>query len=99
LAHWRVSEKIRAPHENSSPPTSATPRDLAPGLGLLGLQLGVGLQLAARGGFNLDLLPVLWLAGPVTALLLQPLTGSMSDGRGAASDAAARTYSTVLPSR
>ncbi|HWD18242.1 MAG TPA: MFS transporter [Verrucomicrobiae bacterium] len=53
--------------------------------GFLGIQFGWGLQLAnmsaiyAKLGANSDKIPILWLAGPITGLLVQPLIGSMSD--------------------
>ncbi|MFL6211478.1 MAG: MFS transporter [Pyrinomonadaceae bacterium] len=53
--------------------------------GFLGIQFGWGLQLAnmsaiyTKLGANPDQIPILWLAGPVTGLLVQPLIGSMSD--------------------
>lgn len=53
--------------------------------GFLGIQFGWALQLAnmsaiyTKLGASLDSIPILWLAGPVTGLLLQPLIGAMSD--------------------
>lgn len=53
--------------------------------GFFGIQFGWGLQLANMSGIyaqlkaNPDEIPILWLAGPVTGLLIQPLIGSMSD--------------------
>ena len=53
--------------------------------GFLGIQFGWGLQLAnmsaiyTKLGANPDQIPILWLAGPVTGLLVQPIIGSMSD--------------------
>src|SRR5215204_6832476 len=53
--------------------------------GFLGIQFGWGLQLANMSavyeklGANPDEIPILWLAGPVTGLLIQPIVGSMSD--------------------
>jgi len=53
--------------------------------GFLGIQFGWGLQLANMSaiytylGANPDEVPILWLAGPVTGLLVQPIIGSMSD--------------------
>ncbi|HEX8163941.1 MAG TPA: MFS transporter [Pyrinomonadaceae bacterium] len=53
--------------------------------GFLGIQFGWGLQLANMSaiytylGANPDQVPILWLAGPVTGLLVQPVIGSMSD--------------------
>jgi maltose/moltooligosaccharide transporter len=53
--------------------------------GFLGIQFGWGLQLAnmsaiyAKLGADAAHIPILWLAGPVTGLLIQPVIGSMSD--------------------
>ena len=53
--------------------------------GFLGIQFGWGLQLAnmsaiyTKLGADPDRIPLLWLAGPMTGLLVQPLIGSMSD--------------------
>src|SRR5437763_9571870 len=53
--------------------------------GFLGIQFGWGLQLAnmsaiyAKLGADASKIPILWLAGPVTGLLIQPIIGSMSD--------------------
>src|SRR6202158_1550929 len=53
--------------------------------GFMGIQFGWGLQLANMSGIytylgaNSDQIPILWLAGPVTGLLVQPIIGSMSD--------------------
>jgi maltose/moltooligosaccharide transporter len=54
-------------------------------IGFLGIQFGWGLQLAnmsaiyTKLGADPDHIPILWLAGPVTGLLIQPIIGSMSD--------------------
>ncbi|MBT0587369.1 MFS transporter [Alteromonas oceanisediminis] len=54
--------------------------------GFLGIQYGFGLQQANLSpifryhGAEEAGLPILWLAGPVTGLLIQPLIGAMSDG-------------------
>ncbi|HKZ79696.1 MAG TPA: MFS transporter [Pyrinomonadaceae bacterium] len=53
--------------------------------GFLGIQFGWGLQLANMSGIYTYLgakpeqVPILWLAGPVTGLIVQPIIGSMSD--------------------
>src|ERR1044072_5512971 len=53
--------------------------------GFLGLQFGWGLQLGNMSGIyeklgaNPDQLPILWLAAPLTGLIVQPIIGSMSD--------------------
>ena len=54
-------------------------------VGFLGIQFGWGLQLAnmsavyERLGARPDQVPLLWLAAPVTGLLVQPLVGALSD--------------------
>lgn len=53
--------------------------------GFLGIQFGWGLQMANMSpiykylGAEESNLPYLWLAGPITGLLVQPIIGSMSD--------------------
>ena len=53
--------------------------------GFLGIQFGFGLQLAnmsaiyTKLGASPEKLPLLWLAGPMTGLLVQPIIGSLSD--------------------
>src|SRR6186997_2672848 len=53
--------------------------------GFLGIQFGWGLQLANMSPIYKYLhaeassLPYLWLAGPITGLLIQPIIGSMGD--------------------
>src|SRR6185295_9059572 len=53
--------------------------------GFMGIQFGWGLQLANMSGIYTYLgakpeqVPILWLAGPVTGLIVQPIIGSMSD--------------------
>jgi maltose/moltooligosaccharide transporter len=53
--------------------------------GFMGIQFGWGLQLANMSPIYKYLqaeessLPYLWLAGPITGLLIQPIIGSMSD--------------------
>lgn len=53
--------------------------------GFLGIQFGWGLQLAnmsaiySKLGADPDKIPILWLAGPITGLLVQPIIGAMSD--------------------
>jgi maltose/moltooligosaccharide transporter len=53
--------------------------------GFLGIQFGWGLQLAnmsaiyAKLGAEPDKIPILWLAGPITGLVVQPIIGAMSD--------------------
>lgn len=53
--------------------------------GFLGIQFGWGLQMANMSpiykylGADEAILPYLWLAGPLTGLLVQPIVGAMSD--------------------
>jgi maltose/moltooligosaccharide transporter len=53
--------------------------------GFLGIQFGWGLQLGNMSGIyeklgaNPEQLPLLWLAAPLTGLIVQPIIGSMSD--------------------
>jgi len=53
--------------------------------GFLGIQFGFGLQMANMSaiyqflGAAADALPILWLAAPVTGLIVQPIIGYMSD--------------------
>ena len=53
--------------------------------GFLGIQFGWGLQLAnmsaiyERLGASPDNVPILWLAAPLTGLLVQPVIGALSD--------------------
>lgn len=55
--------------------------------GFLGIQYGFGLQQANLSpifrylGAEEHELPILWLAGPITGLLIQPLIGAISDRR------------------
>src|SRR3954447_15354670 len=53
--------------------------------GFLGIQFGWGLQLGNMSaiyeklGAQPDRLPLLWLAAPLTGLIVQPIIGSLSD--------------------
>ncbi len=53
--------------------------------GFLGIQFGWGLQMANMSpiykylGAEENQLPYLWLAGPITGLIIQPIVGAMSD--------------------
>ncbi len=54
-------------------------------IGFMGIQFGWGLQMANMSaiyeylGANADKIPILWLAAPLTGLLVQPIIGHMSD--------------------
>ncbi len=71
----------------SSTATVALPfgRLLAMNAGFFGLQYSFGLQQTNMSpiytylGANPDQLPLLWLAGPLTGLIVQPIVGAMSD--------------------
>src|SRR5271166_6370028 len=53
--------------------------------GFLGIQFGWGLQMANMSaiyeylGARPDQIPILWLAAPLTGLIVQPIIGHMSD--------------------
>lgn len=53
--------------------------------GFMGIQFGWALQLAnmsaiyTKLGADPDKIPILWLAGPVTGLIVQPIIGALSD--------------------
>src|SRR5258707_4465185 len=53
--------------------------------GFLGIQFGWGLQMANMSpiykylGASDSQIPLLWLAGPMTGLIVQPIIGAMSD--------------------
>src|SRR5207245_9113867 len=53
--------------------------------GFFGIQVGFALQSANMSrifqslGASLDQLPVLWIAAPLTGLLIQPIVGHLSD--------------------
>lgn len=54
-------------------------------VGFLGIQFGFGLQNANVSrifqslGANIDNIPILWIAAPITGLIIQPLIGHLSD--------------------
>lgn len=54
-------------------------------LGFLGIQFGWGLQMTNMSaifehlGADADRIPILWLAAPLTGLLVQPIIGNLSD--------------------
>ncbi len=66
-------------------PRLSLPRLIEMNLGFLGLQFSFGLQQANMApiygylGADEASMPLLWLAGPMTGLLVQPLIGAMSD--------------------
>jgi maltose/moltooligosaccharide transporter len=66
-------------------PRMSLTRILEMNLGFLGIQFSFGLQQANMGpiyrflGAEEATMPLLWLAGPVTGLLVQPIVGALSD--------------------
>ena len=66
-------------------PRLNTPQLFNMSAGFLGIQFGWGLQLAnmsavyERLGARPDEVPLLWLAAPVTGLVVQPIIGALSD--------------------
>src|SRR5512144_2128789 len=80
------------PTATTTPSTTSAPRPtptfgqiLNMNFGFFGIQYSFGLQQSSMSpiyrylGANEASLPMLWLAGPVTGLLVQPLIGAMSD--------------------
>lgn len=71
-------------HEPNKPRLSLL-RIIEMNVGFFGLQFSFGLQQANMGpiygflGADEATMPLLWLAGPVTGLLVQPIIGAMSD--------------------
>jgi len=69
----------------STKPRLSLLRILQMNLGFLGLQFSFGLQQSNMGpiysylGADEGAMPLLWLAGPMTGLVIQPLIGAMSD--------------------
>ncbi|HEU5478495.1 MAG TPA: MFS transporter, partial [Candidatus Tumulicola sp.] len=66
-------------------PRLSPPQMFNMSFGFLGIQFGWGLQLAnmsavyERLGARPDQVPLLWLAAPMTGLLVQPVIGALSD--------------------
>jgi maltose/moltooligosaccharide transporter len=66
-------------------PRLSLPQMFNMSFGFLGIQFGWGLQLAnmsavyERLGARPDEVPLLWLAAPMTGLLVQPIVGALSD--------------------
>src|SRR3954449_13213507 len=66
-------------------PRLTTPQLFNMSFGFFGIQFGWGLQLAnmsavyERLGARPDQVPLLWLAAPMTGLLVQPIVGALSD--------------------
>jgi maltose/moltooligosaccharide transporter len=66
-------------------PRLSTAQIVSMSLGFFGIQFGWNLQLSNMSaiyeylGANADQLPILWLAAPLTGLIVQPVIGHMSD--------------------
>jgi maltose/moltooligosaccharide transporter len=77
-----TSQEISA---QGAKPHLSLARILQMNLGFLGLQFSFGLQQSNMGpiysylGADEGAMPLLWLAGPMTGLIVQPLIGAMSD--------------------
>ncbi len=71
--------------EHETKPRLSLGRIVSMNLGFLGLQFSFGLQQSNMGpiyrylGADEATLPLLWLAGPMTGLLIQPAIGALSD--------------------
>lgn len=71
-------------HESSKPRLTLL-RIIEMNIGFFGLQFSFGLQQANMGpiygflGADEATMPLLWLAGPMTGLIVQPIVGAMSD--------------------
>ncbi len=71
--------------ENATRPRLSFAAIVQMNIGFLGLQFSFGLQQSNMGpiysylGADEATLPLLWLAGPITGLLVQPLVGALSD--------------------
>ena len=71
--------------ENGIKPRLSLVRIIEMNIGFFGLQFSFGLQQANMGpiygflGADEASMPLLWLAGPMTGLLVQPIIGAMSD--------------------
>jgi maltose/moltooligosaccharide transporter len=78
-------ERTRMGIETAIKPRLSLGRIIQMNLGFLGLQFSFGLQQSNMGpiysylGADEAALPLLWLAGPVTGLIVQPFIGALSD--------------------
>jgi maltose/moltooligosaccharide transporter len=70
---------------NSSKPNRTFLQIINMSIGFLGIQFAFGLQNANVSrifqslGAKIDEIPILWIAAPLTGLLIQPIIGHMSD--------------------
>ncbi|MBY0284518.1 MAG: MFS transporter [Sphingomonas sp.] len=73
------------PADAAPKPRLSLSRIVQMNLGFLGLQFSFGLQQANMGpiysylGASEASMPLLWLAGPITGLVIQPIVGALSD--------------------
>ena len=85
-----MTSATQAPHPDVAIPKPVAPRLSLPrivemNLGFFGLQFSFGLQQANMTpiytflGADEATMPLLWLAGPMTGLLIQPVVGALSD--------------------
>ncbi|WP_374531658.1 MFS transporter, partial [Novosphingobium sp.] len=71
--------------QNAEKPKLSLARIIEMNIGFFGLQFSFGLQQANMGpiygflGAHEASMPLLWLAGPMTGLIVQPIIGAMSD--------------------
>ena len=71
--------------QTALPPRLSLPRIVEMNLGFFGLQFSFGLQQANMTpiytflGADEATMPLLWLAGPMTGLIIQPIVGALSD--------------------
>ncbi len=81
----RVCQFGEAMIETQSRPRLSFAAIIQMNIGFLGLQFSFGLQQSNMGpiysylGADEGAMPLLWLAGPMTGLIIQPLIGAMSD--------------------
>ncbi len=79
------AQQTDAPISKAVPPRLSLPRIVEMNLGFFGLQFSFGLQQANMTpiytflGADEATMPLLWLAGPMTGLLIQPIVGALSD--------------------
>ena len=87
-----VSSEIKEPVSASTDVAESPPQELFSGaqlwnmsIGFLGIQFGWGLQMANMSsifeqlGADASSIAILWLAAPLTGLILQPIIGNLSD--------------------
>jgi len=78
-------EKIKIQNPANEKPTLRFWQVWNMSFGFLGIQFGWGLQMANMSaiyeylGASPDQIPLLWLAAPLTGLIIQPIIGNMSD--------------------